>query len=78
MYSQFNTHVLTCDDNVWFNVVRRVSVGIAKAMGRQLSSRLGLVGGTPPPVSTLRASSPCVWSCKKIFLNKIKVSPVLD
>jgi hypothetical protein len=60
--------VLTDDDNIWFSVVRRVSMAIAIAVGRQLSSCLpGWEGpgvpcaGMPDQVIALRALGRCVW-----------------
>jgi hypothetical protein len=43
-----NLAVLTHDDTVWFSLVRRVSLAIAKAVGRQLSTRLQWWEGRSP------------------------------
>jgi hypothetical protein len=42
-----NLSALTHDDCLWFSVIRRVSFAIAKAVGRQLSSRLQRWGPLP-------------------------------
>jgi hypothetical protein len=42
-----NLAVLSNDDNIWFSVVRRVSIVIAKAVGRQISSYLPGWEGVP-------------------------------
>jgi hypothetical protein len=47
LQGRVNMAVLTCDNNVWFSVVRRVGMVIAKAVGRQLSSRLQEWVGVP-------------------------------
>jgi hypothetical protein len=47
LQGRVNMAVLTCDDNVWFLVVRRVGMVIAKAQGRQLSFRLQGWRGSP-------------------------------
>jgi hypothetical protein len=47
LQARVNIAVLTCDDNVWFSVVRRVGVVIANAVGSQLSSRLQGWDGVP-------------------------------
>jgi hypothetical protein len=43
-----NLAVLSHDDTVWFSVVRQVGLAIAKAVGRQLSTRLPWWEGRSP------------------------------
>jgi hypothetical protein len=40
LHSMVNMPALAYEDNIWNSVVRRVSLAIAKAVGRQLSTRL--------------------------------------